>query len=152
GVLAFGLSIAPKDQKLHDNRCFVWEKYVEDRLEAGQDLEALALIRRATKDVPGEKEWQSESSWFSRFGEKRIKKLGWEAGLEVADRGLKALPEAEGKKLREWRGSVFRQWSQSLLDKKDAAGSLKVLARAYALDDADKEIHAGIGYHTQEAL
>src|SRR5262249_2648767 len=57
----------------------------------------------------------------------------------------------EVKKLLGWRSSVFRRWSQSLLDKGDADGSLKVLIRAFALG-ADAEIVAGIAYHTQTAL
>jgi hypothetical protein len=65
------------------------------------------------------------------------------------------LPEAEAKKLREWRGGVFRRWSQWFLDEKqgqDVEGSRKVLARGYALDENDSVVLAGLAYHTQEAL
>ncbi|QEL18567.1 hypothetical protein [Limnoglobus roseus] len=62
------------------------------------------------------------------------------------------LPKAEAKALSAARISIFRQWSQELLDKPDADGSLKVLARAYTLAPTDAEVVAGIAYHTQQAL
>ncbi len=151
-VLAFGLSLAPKAQSLHTNHSNAWARYIENTLESGRDQDALLLIRRAGKAIPGDRDYQSESHWFCRHGQKHIDKKGWEAGLEVVNRGNKVLSEAETKKLLAWRSSVFRRWSQSLLAKQDVAGSLQVLARAYRLDSKDAEIIAGIVYHTQEAL
>jgi tetratricopeptide (TPR) repeat protein len=151
-VLAFGLTIAPKSRPLDNNHRIAWAGYIEATLKSGKDKDALALIGRAAKAVPGDKDFQSASHWFIRHGEKCIKEKGWEAGLAVVGRGLKVLPAGEGKKLLGWRSVVFRRWSQSLLGKQDADGSMKVLARAYALDPTDREVIAGIAYHTQEAL
>jgi tetratricopeptide (TPR) repeat protein len=151
-VLAFGLTIAPQSDALHNNHRIAWAEHIEATLKSGKDNDALRLIEQAATAVPNDKDFQSASHWFSRLGEKLIEEKGWEAGLAIVERGSKVLPESELGKLREWRSSVFRRWSQSLLDNADADGSLKVLARAYALEPTDKEIVAGIAYHTKEAL
>jgi tetratricopeptide (TPR) repeat protein len=151
-VLGFGRSLAPKLDSLRNNQRIAWAAFIDAELAAGKDTEALAVVRRAARAVPDDRDFQSGHHWFSRHGEKRIPDKGWEAGLAVVERGLKVLPKEEMPKLLAWRSSVFRRWSQSLLEKNDAGGSLKVLARAYALDPADREIIAGIAYHTQEAL
>jgi tetratricopeptide (TPR) repeat protein len=151
-VLAFGLTVAPRSGDLRDNCGFVWDEYIEATVAAGKDEEAVALAARAATALPDNKDFRSPSRWFIFHGEKRIKADGWDAGLAVADRGLKVLSPSEGKALSKWRISVFRHWSQERLDQADADGSLKVLARAYALDPKDKEAVAGIAYHTQEAL
>ncbi len=151
-ALAFGLSVAPRSGSLHNNHHLAWASYIDATLAAGQDQDALKVIERAAKAVPEDKDFQSPSRWFVRLGEKRSQDKGWEAGLVVVGRGLKVLPAAEGKKLLAWRSGLFRRWSQSLLSKKDVHGSLKVLARAYALGPKDREVAGGIAYHAQEAL
>jgi tetratricopeptide (TPR) repeat protein len=142
----------PESRDLRSNLVYAWRRYVEATLASGKDDEALALLRRAAKAVPDEREFRSEHDWFVGLGEKQIKQKGWEAGLEVVDRGLKVLPPAEGKKLKEWRVGVLRRWSQSLLDRHDFDGSVRVLARAYALDGDDREVRAGIAYHAHKAF
>jgi tetratricopeptide (TPR) repeat protein len=151
-VLAFGLTVAPKSDGLKQSHRLAWDEYIEATVAAGKDKEALALAARAVAAVPDTKDFQSARRWFILHGEERIKADGWEAGLAVVDRGLKVLPADEGKALSVWRAGVFRGWSQELLDKADADGSLKVLARAYALDPKVQDVAAGIAYHTQEAL
>jgi tetratricopeptide (TPR) repeat protein len=151
-VLTFGLAIAPRSEPLHNNHRIAWGAYIEDTLESGNDKDALTLMEEAAKAAPWDREFQSTSHWFVVHGEKRLKEKGWEAGLAVVDRGLEVLSAAEGKKLTEWRSQVFRQWSQSLLDKGEVDASLNALVRAYALDPTDKEIATAIAYHTQQAL
>jgi tetratricopeptide (TPR) repeat protein len=151
-VLAFGLAIAPKSHDLKNNLHIAWDEYLEATLDAGMDREAVALAARAAAAVPDDKDFQSASRWFVRLGDKQIKADCWEAGLAVAERGLKVLPPAEGKALTRWRTNVFRRWSKERLAMADVDGSMKVLARAYALDSADKEVVKGIAIHTEEAL
>lgn len=151
-VLAFGSSIDPESKALHNNHGLAWGAYIESVLETGADDEAVALIGRAAQAVPDERDFQRASHWFVRHGDGRIRDEGWEAGLSVVERGLKVLPDEEDRRIREWRSRLFRRWSQSLLEQQDAAGSLAVLARGYALDPADRALRAGIAYHTQQAL
>jgi tetratricopeptide (TPR) repeat protein len=151
-VLGFARAALPGSHELRTNLVHAYSRYVEATLASGKDEDALALLRRAARAVPEEREFRHEHDWFVGLGEKRVKEKGWEAGLEVADRGLKVLPAAEGKKLKEWQAGVYRRWSQSLLDRQDFDGSVRVLARAYALGGDDREVRAGIAYHAHKAL
>jgi tetratricopeptide (TPR) repeat protein len=151
-VLAFGLTIAPKSDAMRNNYRIAWSAHIEAALRASRDKDALALIDRAAKAVTDDADFQSGSHWFVRHGEALIKEKSWDAGLAVVDRGAKLLPEAEVKKLLEWRSNVYRRWSQALLEKGEIDESAKVLARAFALNTEDNEIIAGIAFHTREAL
>ena len=77
---------------------------------------------------------------------------GWEAGLKSIESSLGVVPAAETKKLREWRSSLFRRWSQEHLEKGEFDASVKALARGFGIDANDREIHSGLGYHTAQAL
>ncbi len=152
-VLSFGLSLAPDTEALQRNHAHAWAAYIEATLEAGDDERTLALVRRAAQTTK-DRDFDAASAWFIRHGEQRHKD-DWEAALAVAERGLKVLPEADRPALLKWRSGVFRRRSQWLLEAEqgpDVAGSMQVLARAYALDAGDESIIAGIAYHTQEAL
>ncbi len=152
-VLGFGLSLAPQSDELHTNYSNAWSRYIMHTLKSGKDIEAVALMRRAAVAEPNGKDFQGGAVWFMRLGEQRIKqRKTFEAGLAVAQRGLRLLPVKDCKELRQWQSTLFRRWSQDLLDKQDPDGSLKVLARAYALDPQDREIINGIAYHAQKSL
>jgi tetratricopeptide (TPR) repeat protein len=151
-VMGFAQSLAPKVRDIENNHKVVWQKYIVWLLDNQRDAEAVAVVKRAATAVPGEADFRSASRWLEQAGAKHVKAEDWDAALAVVERGLKVLEGDEARKMKAWRSSVFRQWSQSLLKKKDADGSMKVLARAYALDPSDKEIHEGVEYHAQEAL
>jgi hypothetical protein len=121
-------------------------------LESKRDAEVVAVVKRAAAAVPGEADFRSPSRWLEQAGAKHVQAEEWDAALAVVERGLKVLEGDEAKKMKVWRSKMFRQWSQTLLKKKDADGSMKALARAYALDPGDKEIHDGVEFHAQEAL
>ncbi len=152
-LIAFGLSISPAARDLVHNRDVVWAEYVKALLAAGKDREAVAVIRRGAKVMPDDRDFQNPARWFGRAGDKVIDATGWEDGLKLAARGEKVLTDKEElAALHGWRGETFRRWSSRLLDAGDAAGSMKVLARAWAVDPTDKEVADAVGYHTQEAL
>jgi tetratricopeptide (TPR) repeat protein len=151
-VLAFGAIMAPASDAIKNNTRVAWSAHIENALKAGLNKDALALIDRAAKAVPDDSDFQSASHWIIRHGETLAKESGWDAGLAVAEPATKMLSEDDCKKILEWRTSLFRRWSQSLLQKGDADESKNVLARAYALNAQDPEIIEGIGFHTQEAL
>lgn len=152
-VIAVGLAISPKSGDLLNNRNVIWSRYVETTLAAGKDAEAVALVRRAAKEMPENRDFQNAADWFGRVGRDVIKEKGWDEGLKLADRGEKVLTaKDEVAALHRWRSETFRRWSGRLLGDGDAAGSMKVLARALAINPQDKEIVSAVGYHTQEAL
>jgi tetratricopeptide (TPR) repeat protein len=151
-VLTFGAEVAPKADKVKNNLRFVWAEYIEATLEAKKDGDVAALAGRAGKAVPDDKEFASPAHWFDVHAQKRARKGDWEAALGVVDRGLKVVPSADAKTLRDGRSKLFRLWSQSLLNKQDVDGSLKVMARGYALDPKAEKIQEGIKHHVGTAL
>jgi tetratricopeptide (TPR) repeat protein len=153
-VLAFGAEVLPKSDRIRGNLRFVWGEYIDATLADGKDRDAVALVGRVAKAFPDDKERGSGTYWFRRHAQKHLPtgKADWEAVLAIIDRGAQALPAAEATELVAWRGHVFRLWSQEFLGKKDADGSLKVLARGHALDPKDATVIKGIGYHVEKAL
>lgn len=151
-VLSFGLRLAPKNSGLHDNHAFAWSSYIRSLLASGKDQDAVRVVARAGKAIPTDSDFKGAADWFQRHGEDLRSQQGWAAALAVVDRGLRVVSPAEAKKILEWRTSLFRRWSQDLLKKMDIAGSLNILAKAYALDPKDRDLADGIAYHTQAAL
>jgi len=151
-VLSFGRSIAPKSRELDGNLAAAFEAYIDSRLAAKQDQQAIGLINEAAAALPEQRDFQSPARWFARRAGLERKEAGWEAGVAVLTRGLAIVPEKEKKELNRARTSLFRQWSQTLLDKHDIDGSMKVLLQAFALDPKDEALHDGIGYHTAKAF
>ncbi len=151
-VLEFGRQIAPQSREVKGNLVAVYSQHIGATLASEKDQEAMALIAQAAQSLPDERDFQSPAEWFKRASSQRQEDAGYEAGLAVVERALACLPPDEHPKLREWRSSLFRQWSQDLLEKPDVDGSVNVLARAYALDEDDESIHEGLGHHTMKAL
>jgi tetratricopeptide (TPR) repeat protein len=151
-VLALGRSLAPQCRDLDHNLEAVWSKFITATFAAGKDQEALAQLRRAAEMLPKERDFASPSVWFISRAQDKQREGGWEASLADVEASLPLLAGAETKKLREFRSGLFRRWSQEHLENKDYEASVKVLARGYALDAADREIHSGLGYHAAQAL
>ncbi|HZN35659.1 MAG TPA: hypothetical protein VFB80_17640 [Pirellulaceae bacterium] len=151
-VLALGRSLALETRDLENNLSAVWSQHIKATLEVGRDKDALELIRRAAEMVKSDRDFADVGKWFIIRAQDREDAEGWEAGLKSIESSLGVVPAAEVKKLREWRSSLFRRWSQEHLEKGAFDASVKALARGYAIDAADSEIHSGLGYHTAEAL
>lgn len=148
-MYAFALTAAPKSDLLWNNTHCLWADYLVTTVAAKKDKEAVELVARARKQLPGDKAFATAAEWFERAGHKETT---WEEGIAVLDRGLAVVPEGERKQLRAARSGFYRQWSQKCLDKVDFGGSVKALEAGFARDPDDKEIHAGIAYHIQEAM
>lgn len=151
-ALSFGRSLAPQSREIAGNLTGAYARHIEALLAAQKDPEAIALVRQAAEALPEESDFRSAAHWFQRHSSQRRKDAGWEAGLAAIERGLNLLTAEELKELSEARISLYRQWSQELLEKKDVDGSVKVLARAYEIDPKDEDVHDGLGYHTAQAL
>ncbi|QEL18568.1 hypothetical protein [Limnoglobus roseus] len=76
-ALAFGLSFAPKAKALQNNHHVAWEKYLDAAVDAGDDPAAVALIARAAKAVPTEKDFRNSAHWFIRAGQRHAQAKDW---------------------------------------------------------------------------
>lgn len=151
-LLTFGKSISPPSRELDGNLAAAYQTLIDERLAARQDQEALAAIEEAGKTLPADRDFQSPARWFARRANLDQKDAGWEAGLAVIRRGLAIVPAKEKKELAKARTSLYRQWSQALLEKRDVDGSAKVLREALAAGEPDDSLRSGLGYHTVTAL
>lgn len=151
-ALTFGRTLAPKSRELAGNLVNAYIRQIEALLEGDKDADAVGVVREAAKTFPDDYRFKSAASWFASFASDRRKEDGWEAGLTALDRGTRLLAAAELEQLGKARTSLYRQWSQELLDKKDLDGSVKVLARAYAINTKDRDVHSGITYHAVQSL
>ena len=151
-VYAFGRNVLGSHKNLEHNYQVVWAHYLEAVFGEGKIADGLKLLPRATAAFPKDKKFANAAEWVSRAAGRKIDKDGWTAGLAFADVALKDLTGNPAADLRAWKDGVRRQWSQELLKKGDADGSLKVIADALAADPGNKELFAGLVFHAQEAL
>ena len=151
-MLTLGKSVSPASRDLDNNLTAIYQNYIDARLAASQDQEALALIDEASKALPENRDFQSPAHWFARRANLDQEEAGWEAGLAVIRRGMTVVPAKEKKELAKARTSFYRQWSQSLLEKEDLDGSVKVLREAVAAGAPDDSLKSGLAYHTATAL
>jgi tetratricopeptide (TPR) repeat protein len=150
-VYAFGrAALGAKD--LENNYRVSWVRYLEATFAAGKYDEGSKLAPRAAAAFPRDKEFASAGEWVNRAAHRKADQDGWAAGLAYADDAVKHLSTTDAKAVRAWKSEARRQWSQKLLGKGDVDGSLKVIAEGLAQAPDDKELLAGLGYHTQEAL
>jgi tetratricopeptide (TPR) repeat protein len=151
-VMLLGQKISPKSSKISNNLHVVFQDAILAALAKKEDLQALKRIELARKSLPDDRDFKSAAEWFDRNARKILEKEGYEAGLNALDRAVKILPPEEKKALASHRTGILRRWSQSCLKQGDVDGSVKALARGFAVDATDREIHDALGYHTQEAL
>ena len=149
-LYAFGRAALGDKGKLEHNYRVVWEHYLDEVFGAGKFEDGLKLVPRAAAAFPKEKKFADAAEWVGRAAHRKADKDGWEAGLAFADDGAEA-PHGERREGRARPGSpsARRRWSQELLDKGDVDGSLKVLADGLKDVPGDKELLAGLKYHTQ---
>ena len=151
-VLSFGRQLSPASDELKDNLVSAYSQQIQALVAAGDGRTAVELVKTAAAAVPEHRDFQSASEWFQRESSRQRRENGYDAALAVIERGLTLVTAGDQKDLLESRSRLFRQWSQDLLEKEDISGSMKVLARAYALDAKDSAIHDGVGYHTIQSL
>jgi len=151
-VYAFALSVLTDGKPLRQNHAAVWSWYLDAEFEAGKYEQGLKVRARAAKAIPDDRDFQNPAEWATRAAEKAVDKVGWTAGLAVADAAIKVLPESARPPLRDWKTGARRRWSQNFLAKGDVDGSVKVLADGLAADPTNRELNDGLAYHTQTAL
>ncbi|QJW95840.1 transglutaminase family protein [Frigoriglobus tundricola] len=140
------------DRELERNHNAIWARYLDTVFGAGKFEDGLKLVPRAAAAFPKEKSFSSPAEWVTRAARRKNDKDGPAAGLTFADAALEYLSGDAAKSVRDWKVTARRMWSQQLLAKKDAAGSLRVLADGLAESPDDKQFFDALGYHTQEAL
>lgn len=137
-VIGVGLELAPKDHGLLNNRKVAWVHYADAKLKNGTPAEALAILRRAAKQI-GEKELQSaEADLFLRRGQELLKAGKWDEALALGAEGLKLTEGDQREKVRSWRNGLFLNKSNDRVKKGEYEAALNVLKEGQMLDPTYK--------------
>ncbi len=151
-VYAFGRDALGSIKNLDHNYQVVWAHYLDEVFGAGEVAEGMKILARAAAAFPKEKDFANLAGWVGRAADRKIDKDGWPGGLAFADTAIKDLTGRPAAEMRAWKDEARRRWSQELLKKGDADGSLKVIADGLAESPDNKELFAGLVFHAQEAL
>lgn len=150
-TLAFGHKAIGSD-KVRNNLSIVWSDYIQSLMKAGKDREAQAAIARAAADLPMDSEFQEGQCWDRYINRLFRDNETADLALEAVDRALAVIPDTQRPGMLKTRTSIYRRYSQVLLDKADVEGALKLLVRGYKIDPNDEELHSGIAYYLQESF
>ncbi len=150
-ALAFGYKATGSDA-VRNNLSITWSDYIRSLMKASRDREAQAAIERAAADLPMDPDFQEGRSW-DRYVDRLFRDHETaDPALAAVDRALAVIPESQRPGMVKTRTSVYRRWSQYLLDKPDVDAALKVLVWGYQLDPNDEDLHGGISYYLQESF
>jgi tetratricopeptide (TPR) repeat protein len=151
-VLATGLELAPKDATLVNNHKVVWGEWAEATMKAGQEDEALALVRKAAAAIPGEaKHFQAMQAWlYIRPGEEAAKVGEWDKALAVVEPGLQKLDTGPREELRHWRAGLYLRWGNALAAKDQFAAAVDALDKGLMTEPKDKHLANNLVYTVQE--
>jgi tetratricopeptide (TPR) repeat protein len=139
-VISAGLELAPDDATLRHNRKVFWSKWAEARASAGKKDEAVALLRKAARQVPGESAYfLGLVSWvYLRQGEALARAGKWEQALAAVEPGLTRLDGPPREEVRRWRRDLRLRWAQAVLDGGEHEKAVALLARALAVEKDDR--------------
>jgi tetratricopeptide (TPR) repeat protein len=138
-AVAIALELAPKDSGLKNNHKVLWWEYAEKKMKAGQEDEAVAVLRRAAKAIPAEDFESRQAYLFLNPAIKLTQEKKWNEAIALVDAGSKKVDAKAKKKLRDARVGFFLNWG---IDEQKAGRfeeALSILRRA-AAEENDKRI------------
>lgn len=150
-VMAVAHRVAPDNRDIRNNQRIVWIEKIQFLISKERDQQAVETIAAASRSFPEERDFMSASRWFEMTAEEAFRKGTIDDALPIIERAAKKVLGDQKNKLLEYRTSLVRRQSQVELKHKDFDASLKTLLR-FSPDPSDREMAAGVAYHTQEAL
>ncbi len=149
-VVNVGLTLAPKDATLLNNRKAIWHARVNGAIDAGETVTALSLLREAHLQVP-DGNFPAMQSWvFLRPAEDLVNELRWEDALQLARSGMKKVDDAAKRELQEWSQGLFLRWSNQLMKQKQFDIALDGLQKGLERWPDDRSLKGNMAYVAQE--
>jgi tetratricopeptide (TPR) repeat protein len=133
-ILKQGLDTDPKDGRIQNNYKVTWHQFAEATMKAGKEDDALAVVRRAAKAVPGDEFAKAEANVYMRRGEKIVHDKKWEDALKFANGGLAKVSNESKDELKDWRNGIYLRWSQEFTNKSEYEKSLAILRQGMSAD------------------
>jgi tetratricopeptide (TPR) repeat protein len=153
-VLSAGLELAPEDAEFLHNRKAFFALWASAAAKAGNDDEALRVLRKAAAEVASDAEFfLAQEPWiFIERGEAKIEAKEWEQALAAVEPGFAKVSEKAVKQLQEWRRDLYLRWANALLDERKFDEGIKVLLKGRAAAPQDGLITNNLLYLLQEGL
>lgn len=153
-ILSTGLSLAPEDGTLLNNRTVVWCDWARASMKAGRPDEAIDVLHRAAQAVTAEADHFAElESWlFIEPGEALADAHDWQAALLASEPGLEKLTGKPRQDVLEWRLGVHLRWSEYEIEQHQFADAARVLEEARQVAPDDSRLQNGLCYVMQEWL
>ncbi|MFZ1102083.1 MAG: hypothetical protein WAN86_04425, partial [Hyphomicrobiaceae bacterium] len=131
----------------------VWSQWAEMLAKEGKADDALTVLRRAEKAVPGGGFARMQSWVFLRDGEEHIKAGNWAKALAVVEPALaRDLDPSARAEIVAWAANVHGRWAQSEMRRGNFGGALDLLAGRMAEQPQDKALRKNVAYVVQELL
>lgn len=151
-IIDIGLRLTPEDKRFLHNQQALWQAWALSEIKNNNREKALDILTQATKVMPKAGFDAMRAYAYIYPGERLVKAKDWQAALELANTGLKTLPEIPQKELRNWRNTVYNRWIISTIDKKQYDISADILEQAMKADPKERDFTRNIGFVTQEWL
>ncbi len=149
-VIATGLALAPDDASLLHNQDVAFTKWAMTLADDKQYDQALDVLRRAAKIMPGDEFVSMQATIFVRQGELQIDKDAWPAALKVADTALAKVDEGARPNVMEWHQSILLRWADSRLGANDFARSVELLEQGMNAYPEEGRFAKNLIYSVQE--
>lgn len=138
-AIAVALELAPKESGLKNNHKVLWSEYADAKMEAGNEDEAIAILRRATKAIPSEDFETRQAYLFLNPAMKLTQDQKWNEAIALVDAGSKKVDAKAKKKLNEARIGFFLNWGIEEQNAGRFEEALSILRQA-AAEANDKRI------------
>ena len=139
-ILATGLEISPKDSAMLNNRKVLWHSYAESRSKAGKMEEALDVLRRAAKAIPGEDFETRQAFLFIDRANELVESGKWIEALKLFDSGVAKVDKKAAAKIKDARIGLFLNRSVAAMEKGEYEAALEILKEGEKLEPKDGRI------------
>lgn len=112
-LMRVALEQAPSSPVVRGHARRVFGEYVKDAYAGGNDTEVARRVKEAHSALPDDPSFATPAAWYASFAGTLGGKSKVEAGLEVFDRGLKAVDGEQKVWLQQEREKFTRRWAKS---------------------------------------
>lgn len=110
-LIRVALEQAPNSPVVQGHARRVFGEYVKDAYAGGNDAEVARRVKEAHAALPDDATFATPAAWYAAFAGTLGGKSKVEAGLEVFDRGLKAVDGEQREWLQVEREKFTRRWA-----------------------------------------
>ena len=151
-VIQSGLDLAPQDATLQNHHQAIWHAWVTSRMDVGDNLAAVSLLRKAHAAMP-HVGFDDRQSWvYLHPAEQHVEQGQWLRAQAVATTGMRHVDKAGQHQIEEWLRGSFLRWSRAVLDHDHYRRAIEILTQGQNRFPDDRRIAQNLGFAAQEWL